>query len=146
MSWWRNHGVPATSAGTTTLIWQGRWASPASAASRLARGAAAVQLDHHLVGLEALAVRLRRDLRPLRHGEFPDGAAVVADGKGGRPPVVEMPAGDEGVEALDAVHLLALRHTLQGAVNLHRRPKAVHAQGIEDLVRGRRSSEEHKSE
>src|SRR3546814_12243890 len=103
MSWWRNHGVPATSAGTTTLIWQGRWASPASAASRLARGAAAVQLDHHLVGLEALAVRQRRDLRPLRHGEFPDGAAVVADGKDGRLPLVETPAGAKDVGDTAAV-------------------------------------------
>src|SRR3546814_18033300 len=47
----------------------------------LARSAAAVQLDHRLVGLEALAVRQRGDFRPLRHGEFPDGAAVVADGE-----------------------------------------------------------------
>src|SRR3546814_9117692 len=125
---WSSDVCSSDLAGTTTLIWQGRWASPASAASRLARGAAAVQLDHHLVGLEALAVRQRRDLRPLRHGEFPDGAAVVADGKGGRLPVVEMPAGDEGVEALDAVHLLALQQTLQGAVHLHRRPQAVLAQ------------------
>src|SRR3546814_19026936 len=106
---WSSDVCSSDLAGTTTLIWQGRWASPASAASRLARGAAAVQLDHHLVGLEALAVRQRRDLRPLRPGEFPDGAAGVADGKGGRLPVVEMPAGDEGVEALDAVHLLALQ-------------------------------------
>src|SRR3546814_18208952 len=119
---WSSDVCSSDLAGTTTLIWQGRWASPASAASRLARGAAAVQLDHHLVGLEALAVRQRRDLRPLRHGEFPDGAAVAADGEARKVAVVAMPAGEEGVEARDAVPLPALQPDLQGAVHLHRHP------------------------